>query len=230
MCLSESLSRLIKFISLALFLTTLLVSQTQAARDKEKRWGRGGRTQQSNTAPTISGIPGESALPDSRYVFRPSASDADGDSLSFSIQNRPSWANFSSSTGRLYGVPDAADVGNYSNITISVSDGRATAALPAFSIAVQSSADQTGSVSLSWAAPTARSDGTPLAFSEIAGYSIHYGSAPGEYSSTIGIDDPSTTSVTIADLPVGTYHFVLTALDTSGQESDYSGVVSKAAQ
>src|SRR5690606_18051920 len=64
-------------------------------------------------------------------------SDADGDKLTFSISNRPSWASFDSATGRLSGTPGAADVRTYSNIVISVSDGEASAALPGFSIVVQ---------------------------------------------------------------------------------------------
>ena len=46
-------------------------------------------------------------------------------------------------TGSLSGTPTTTDVGTYSNISISVSDGTVSASLPAFSIAVV--APQTGS-------------------------------------------------------------------------------------
>ena len=70
------------------------------------------------------------------YSFRPNAADADGDTLTFSVANKPGWANFNTSTGRLNGTPSAADVGTYANITITVSDGTADASLAAFSIQV----------------------------------------------------------------------------------------------
>jgi hypothetical protein len=80
----------------------------------------------------------------------------------------------------------------------------------------------TGSAVLSWKPPATRSDGAPLSFAEIAGYVLYYGVAPGNYSSSISINDAYTTSVTVADLPRGTYYFAVTTRDTSGMESAYS--------
>ena len=91
----------------------------------------------SNTAPTISGSPSTSATEGNLYVFQPSAFDANGDTLTFSISNRPVWASFNSSSGRLTGTPSKGDVGTYSNIKISVSDGSASANLGTFSITVK---------------------------------------------------------------------------------------------
>ena len=62
--------------------------------------------------------------------------DTDGDSLTFSIENRPSWAVFNEETGTLAGTPGAADVGTAEGIVISVSDGNESASLPPFSITV----------------------------------------------------------------------------------------------
>ena len=89
---------------------------------------------QTNRAPTITGSPSSSATVGQVYAFRPSAADADGDPLTFSIQGRPAWATFSSADGSLSGTPTSA--GTTSNIVISVSDGTATTSLPAFSITV----------------------------------------------------------------------------------------------
>ena len=90
-----------------------------------------------NQAPTISGAPAGSATTGVAYSFTPSASDADKNPLTYAIANKPVWATFSTSTGRLNGTPATTNVGNYANIMISVSDGRASAALPAFAINVQ---------------------------------------------------------------------------------------------
>ena len=90
-----------------------------------------------NRAPTIRGTPPPSVLVDGAYLFDPEAADPDGDRLRFSISNRPSWASFNATTGRLSGTPRTANVGTYSNIVISVNDGHLTRMLPAFAIQVQ---------------------------------------------------------------------------------------------
>ena len=93
----------------------------------------------SNRAPTISGSPAAAVAVGQAYGFTPMASDPDGHALTFSITNRPAWANFNTSTGRLSGTPTAANVGSYSAIVISVSDGIASASLPSFGIVVAQS-------------------------------------------------------------------------------------------
>ena len=70
------------------------------------------------------------ALSPAARAFQPSASDADGDALSFSISNKPGWAGFNTGTGRLNGTP--TQTGSHSSIVISVSDGTDTVSLPAF--------------------------------------------------------------------------------------------------
>ena len=90
----------------------------------------------TNSPPSISGTPASLVTQDSQYVFTPSANDPDGDDLNFSIDGRPSWATFNGATGRLSGLPDAGDVGQYTGIMISVSDGEASTSLPAFTIVV----------------------------------------------------------------------------------------------
>jgi hypothetical protein len=90
----------------------------------------------TNQVPVISGSPATSVAEGNGYNFVPSASDADGDALVFSISNKPAWAAFSSTTGALTGVPGYNESGNYSNITIKVSDGNYAASLAPFSISV----------------------------------------------------------------------------------------------
>jgi hypothetical protein len=92
----------------------------------------------SNNEPTISGTPAATATTGKQYAFQPIAVDADGDSLTFTIANRPTWATFNANTGRLQGTPTASNVLTYGNIVISVNDGKASTPLPAFSITVES--------------------------------------------------------------------------------------------
>ena len=91
-----------------------------------------------NQAPVISGNPATVIDAGGYYDFLPSANDADGDSLTFSIQGKPSWASFNAINGKLYGIPNDNHVGSYNNIVISVSDGSVSVALPAFNLTVSS--------------------------------------------------------------------------------------------
>src|SRR5688572_30438246 len=72
-------------------------------------------------APTISGTPASWVYVGSFYSFTPKAYDSDRQTLKFTISNKPAWASFSSTTGRLSGTPSA--VGLWNNIQIRVSDG-----------------------------------------------------------------------------------------------------------
>ncbi|MDF2153608.1 Ig-like domain-containing protein [Vibrio sp. CAU 1672] len=89
-----------------------------------------------NDAPVISGTPATQVNEDTGYLFTPAVSDVDSQTFSFSISNKPSWASFDTASGTLAGTPGNDDVGSYSGIVISVSDGAASAALAAFSITV----------------------------------------------------------------------------------------------
>ncbi len=89
-----------------------------------------------NQAPIISGNPMRTIQAGNIYSFIPLASDPDGDNLTFSISNKPSWANFDTNTGQLFGSPNNSNVGTYSNIVISVSDGIVSSSLASFSISV----------------------------------------------------------------------------------------------
>ena len=90
----------------------------------------------TNSAPTISGTPITTIDENQAYSFTPSASDAENDSLSFSVTNKPSWLNINSSTGELSGTPNYSHAGEYTDITISVSDGAKSTSLASFSISV----------------------------------------------------------------------------------------------
>jgi hypothetical protein len=183
-------------------------------------------TNTANRAPVISGTPVKSINVGSAYSFRPTASDADGNTLTYSIANRPSWATFSTSTGQLSGTPSASHVGTYSNIVISVSDGRATASLPAFSIAVVDVSN--GGATLSWTPPTSNTDGTAL--TNLAGYRIAYGTSSSALTQTVQVANPSITSYTISNLSPGTYYFAVRAYTSNGTESSNSNVSSKVVQ
>jgi hypothetical protein len=112
-----------------------------------------------------------------------------------------------------------SDIGNpTSNATASASGTSA-----------QSSTDATASLSLSWVAPVARADGTPLSLADIDGFNIYYGSKAGSYTYRVKITDGTLQRVTLKNLASGTYYIVMTTYDVDGQESGYSTMVKKTA-
>ncbi len=78
---------------------------------------------------------------------------------------------------------------------------------------------------LSWAAPTSNTDGTPL--TNLAGYRIYYGSSPEDLSHTVQIKSVGLQTYVIDDLEPGTWYFAVMALAANGAESTLSAVVTK---
>jgi hypothetical protein len=127
-------------------------------------------------APRISGTPAASVVVGQVYRFKPTASDADGNPLTFSIAKKPDWASFSSKTGELVGTPFSNHTRTYSGVVISVRDGTSTVSLPAWSLVVKANPNRsptisgtpasTARVGAAWSfQPTARDpEGKPLTF------------------------------------------------------------------
>jgi Putative Ig domain len=131
-----------------------------------------------NSAPTITGTPATTVTAGVAYNFTPSAQDANGDTLTFSITGKPAWATFSITSGQLSGTPTEAQVGTYSNISISASDGTVSTPLAAFTIAVTAAT----------APPT----------SQPRGYYTDLGSAPvGAFVTAFGTDFGSSGGVSL---------------------------------
>ncbi len=212
--------RRVSTASLLLVITTALIGCLPQAGEPVSGDDPGGTPPPttSNNAPVISGAPSNAVVVSNAYSFTPSASDPDGDTLSFNVQNKPAWASFNGTTGALTGTPSPGDVGNYSNIGISVSDGNLSDSLPAFSVAVVQNAD--GSITLSWTAPTQNEDGTALI--DLAAYKFYYGTSSGSYSNQIRVDNPGIATYMIGNLTPATYYVVATAINAAGVESRYS--------
>jgi hypothetical protein len=177
-----------------------------------------------NTAPTISGTAGTSVVAGNSYSFTPTANDADGDMLAFSISGKPAWATFNTATGKLSGTPTSSQVGSYMNIVISVSDGTASAALPAFAITV-SPAPNSGTATLSWSAPTQNTDGSAL--TDLAGFRVYHGTSPDALDEMTQLPGASATTYAFDQLSAGTHYFAVAAYTASGVESALSTVGSK---
>ena len=176
----------------------------------------------ANRAPTIDVAASFDVLVGRAVTVTPTASDPDGDALTFSVTNKPNWMTFSASTGVLTGTPQAGDVGS-SDVTIAVSDGRGGQASDQTRVNVQQQV--AGRATLSWDAPTTRTDGSPL--TNLAGFKLYYGTSSNSLSNVVQVSDPGARSWIIENLTVGTWYFAASAYDTSGMESVRSNVASK---
>lgn len=85
-----------------------------------------------------------------------------------------------------------------------------------------------GSATLSWIPPTENTDGSPL--TDLAGYRLYYGVESGNYPAQVEIDNPGVTTYVVEGLAEGTWHFVATAYNSAGLESDYSEEATKLVQ
>lgn len=85
-------------------------------------------TQNVNSAPTISGEVG-TATADLAFTFKPTLTDKDGDTLTLSATGLPTWLILDSADKSIKGTPKEADIGSQSNITLTVSDGKAQASM-----------------------------------------------------------------------------------------------------
>ena len=97
----------------------------------------------SNDAPIISQLSDTTATEDELFELQVTASDIDGDNLSFSVPIKPDWLNFESvddTTLRLTGIPAMSDVGIH-DVTVKVADDNGGADSTLFTITVLNSND-----------------------------------------------------------------------------------------
>ena len=180
----------------------------------------------TNSPPKISGTPTYAVGAGEEYAFQATATDADGNTLTFTAANLPAWAHLDPVTGAITGTPEDADAGSYPGITLTVSDGKATAALAPFSITVEGlGADADGRATPSWEPPTANTDGTAL--TDLASYRILYGRNAKNLSKAVQVTNPSVTSYVVENLASGKWYFAVVAVNNSGVSSTPSNVAAK---
>jgi hypothetical protein len=166
---------------------------------------------QASTTLSLSGSPANSVVAAHYYAFQPSANDPSGAKLSYTIANKPSWATFDATTGRLYGTPlPQYNVATYSNIVITATAGTTRASLAPFSITVKALANSPPVVS-----------GRPAA-SVVAGHS---------YSFQPTVTDPNGLKIvfTAANLPswatLNTSTGLVSGTPTAAEVGTYTGIV-----
>jgi hypothetical protein len=172
----------------------------------------------------ISGSPATTAEVGQYYSFSPTVIASAGSTLTYAVGNKPSWAQFSATTGTLSGTPATAGATD-ANILVSVDNGAQSAALSAFNISVKSAPAMVGSATLSWSAPTKNTDGSPL--TNLAGFVVRYGTSSTALNSKISVASASATGVEISSLSPGNWVFAVSAINAANVESQLSTIVGK---
>ena len=90
---------------------------------------------QSNATPSITSTAPVTGAVDNAFVYEVQAQDADGDSLTFALDTKPTGMNIDPATGRIAWTPASNQAGNQ-NVVVDVSDGRGGRSTQAFTVAV----------------------------------------------------------------------------------------------
>lgn len=181
-----------------------------------------------NAAPAVRGTPAQTASTGEAWSFAPTATDADGDAVTWSITGKPADATFSPASGQLVWTPSAS--GAWSNIVITATDARgASSSLPPFSVQVNAAqAVASGTATLSWDIPQQYTDGIPLqADDQIVGYRVYHGTAAESLDTVVAVESATNVSYTLAGLTSGTHYFAVSAMSVTGAEGERSEVLSK---
>lgn len=188
-----------------------------------------------STTLTISGTPSPVVAAGARYSFQPTAKDTVRSRIKFNIYNKPAWASFDETTGRLSGQPTRRDVGTYRDIRIRLTDWYGYVTTPTFSITVTNpppavsqlpvvSRPTVSNAALDWTPPTENTDGTVL--TNLAGYIVRYGKSASSLTDSIKLQNPGLTSYVVDNLTSGTWYFAVSSYSATGVESSQSGVIS----
>lgn len=81
-----------------------------------------------------------------------------------------------------------------------------------------------GTAELAWQIPTENTNGTAL--TDLAGYTIVYGTTPDALDHSVQVTDMETTSYVVTGLSQGTWYFAILSNTSSGESSTLSDVAS----
>jgi len=175
----------------------------------------------ANNSPVLASIGNKSVAENAALSFTVSATDADGDTLTYSTSALPTGAAFNTSTKTFSWTPTTSQSGNY-NVTFTVSDGKAGTDSEAIAISVGNInrapvlapiGNKTVSVSskLSFTVSATDADGDALTFSSSA---LPAGAA---FNTSSG-----AFSWTPASSQTGTYNITFTVTDTNSASDSES--------
>ncbi|WP_447979345.1 BACON domain-containing protein [Candidatus Nitrospira bockiana] len=145
--------------------------------------------------------------------------------LNWSVSKNASWLSVTPTAGTTTTETDTITVSvnatglaaNTYTALLTVTDPSASNSPQEIPVTLALTAPQSGTAELTWNANTA---------SDLAGYRVYMGTAPGTYGSPTDVGNVTSHKV-VGLLPGTTFYFAVTAYDKSGNESSYSNEVSK---
>jgi hypothetical protein len=153
-------------------------------------------------------------------------SNPTGGTLTWTLTETAAWLGLNIASGTTTTEVDSISA------SVSTSGLAAGTYSTAISVSASGSANspQTIPVTLTLTPPTTSGTATltwdPNTETDLTGYKLYTGTQPGTYGAPISVG--TTTSYTVGNLTGGhTYYFSLTAVDSAGNESQYSSEVSK---
>jgi hypothetical protein len=174
----------------------------------------------SAAASTASDIPSLVA-PSIGLIDRTSATETSGATTGINVAVNTTQSNTPvSSTTPTGSTAGAAGSNTVSGTTVASSNRTSTNS----STPVQPSSPSTGTATLDWMPPTENTDGSVL--TNLAGYTVYYGTSPGNMTQSVKITNPGLTAYTLSNLPSGRWYFAVTSYSSTGLESSRSGIVS----
>jgi hypothetical protein len=225
--MSKRTRRVLLLAAVAGIALTACVEEVKTTRSSQP--GDASPQSTSNAAPVVIGSPATDIVAGTTYIFQVTATDSDGNQLTFAANGLPAWMQLDAQAGTVHGTPSEDDVGTSADIVISVSDGKARSSLPPFKVTVKSakrtSDASAGAAVLSWLAPTQNTDGS--AVTDLGGYRVYHGTTPGALNDVFQVSGAATTSYTVSQLAPGTHYFAVAAYTSAGVEGAISPVGSK---
>ena len=173
------------------------------------------RVRPLNDNPAIGSSPGLAAFEDSLYTYSLAATDANADTLSFSLVDGPQAMTVDSTSGLVQWLPAQADVGSVA-VTVRVDDGKGGFALQQFTLQVSntndlpqltSTPDSAAVEDVPFSYAIAATDSDPA---DTLSYSVTAGPA------TATIDTAGLFTWTPTQTDVGTQQFTVRVADQSG--------------
>jgi hypothetical protein len=153
-----------------------------------------------------------------------SISNTGGGTLAWTANDTAAWLTLSPASGTNTGTVTTSvnltglAAGTY-NATITVTASGSTNSPQQIPVSLTLSVTAANTATLAWSTSTE---------SDLAGYKVYQGTGSGTYGAPLTTLPKTTTSFTATGLQNGTtYFFVITAYDSSGNESTYSNEVSK---
>ena len=169
-----------------------------------------------NNVPVITSTAPTSGTTDVLYTYTVTATDQDGDNLTYSAPTLPSWLTFNATTHVLSGIPATANVGTH-NVVLSVTDGK-DAVQQSFTINVVANAvtDLTGSLARIYPVPA--HDYVTMEFADrLDKADLQVLSLSGELLKKIDISNLSSYKLDVSDLKPANYLYRI--ITTKGQQT-----------